>query len=267
MIKDRIAVFDSGLGGLTAVRELFSVLPRENIVYFGDTARVPYGTRSVDLIRRFARQDLEFLLQYEPKAVLVACGTMSAVALEDLRTMTDVPVIGVVSPAAQAAAKATRNGKIGILGTAATIQSGAYEAEIRSLRPVEVISRSCPLFVPLVENGYVGRESIAYSVALDYTALLREAGVDTVILGCTHYPLLRPLLGEIFGENVVLVDSGREGALELANVLYRQNLQTQKPFATEHLYFVTDEVDHFTQLAGMFLNSNLEGKVRKVEIG
>jgi len=261
----QIGVFDSGLGGLTAVRELIRILPAENVVYFGDTARVPYGTRSEDMIRTFAKQDLRFLLEKNLKAVLVACGTISSVALPELRAMTQVPVIGVVEPTAAAACKATKNGKIGILGTSATVKSGSYKAAIAAVDPrISVVARSCPLFVPLVENGYLQGEIVELA-AKEYIAPLLAEGVDTVILGCTHYPLLKPVLAKLFGEEVTLIDSGREAALALGEILRQKDLLSTGKEGTRR-YYVSDEVSNFSHIAGMFLDRNVDGAIEKVSL-
>lgn len=265
MSEQTIGVFDSGLGGLTAVRELIKILPGEDIVYFGDTARVPYGTRSRDTIRKFAMQDLRFLLEKNPKAVLVACGTISSVALSDLRAMTEIPVIGVVEPAARAACNATRNGRIGILGTSATVKSRSYQTAIGAIDPsVQLTAQACPLFVPLVENGYLDHPITELAVK-EYIAPLQEAGVDTVILGCTHYPLLKPVLGRMLGDHVTLIDSGKEAALALAAVLKEQN-QLSSASEGQRRYYVSDEVGNFSHIAGMFLNQNIDGAVEKVSV-
>lgn len=263
MSEQQIGVFDSGLGGLTAVRELMQILPGENLIYFGDTARVPYGTRSSETIRKFAAQDLRFLLEHDLKAVLVACGTVSSVALPELQRMTDVPVIGVVHPTATAACHATKNGKIGILGTSATVKSGSYQSAIASIDPaISVTAQACPLFVPLVENGYLEGQ-ITELAAMEYIRPLQEAGVDTVILGCTHYPLLKPVLSKLFGPGVALIDSGREAALELAEVLRRRE-QLSSAAEGRRRYFVSDQVSNFSHIAGMFLNRNIDGQVEQI---
>ena len=265
MSDQNIGVFDSGLGGLTAVRELMQILPGENIVYFGDTARVPYGTRSRDTICQFAAQDLRFLLEQNPKAILVACGTVSSVALPTLRRMTEIPVIGVVDPTAAAACRATKNGKIGILGTSATVKSGSYQSAIAAIDSnISVVAQSCPLFVPLVENGYLNGP-ITELAAREYVQPLQDAGVDTVILGCTHYPLLKPVLSQLFGDGVALIDSGREAALELARVLEEKQLLSQGDGGTRR-YYVSDEVSNFSHIAGMFLDRSIDGQVEKVTI-
>ncbi len=265
MSELQIGVFDSGLGGLTAVRELMQILPGENIVYFGDTARVPYGTRSRDTIRTFAVQDLRFLLEQDLKAVLVACGTVSSVALPELQRMTEIPVIGVVQPTAVSACSATRNKKIGILGTSATVKSGSYQSAIQKIDPeITVTATACPLFVPLVENGYL-EGPITELAAAEYIKPLQDAGVDTVILGCTHYPLLKPVLSKLFGDGVTLIDSGREAALALADILREKGQLSPSPEGKRR-YFVSDEVSNFSHIAGMFLNRNIDGQVEKVTI-
>ena len=265
MSELQIGVFDSGLGGLTAVRELMQILPGENIVYFGDTARVPYGTRSRDTIRTFAVQDLRFLLEQDLKAVLVACGTVSSVALPELQQMTTIPVIGVVQPTAVAACKATKNKKIGILGTSATVKSGSYQSAIAEIDPeISVTATACPLFVPLVENGYLEGQ-ITELAAMEYIKPLQDAGVDTVILGCTHYPLLKPVLSKLFGDGVSLIDSGREAALSLAEVLQKDGKLSQQSEGKRR-YFVSDEVSNFSNIAGMFLERSIDGQVEKVTI-
>ena len=263
MSELQIGIFDSGLGGLSAVRELMQILPGENLVYFGDTARVPYGTRSREMIRTFAKQDLRFLLEKNLKAVLVACGTISSVALPDLREMTSVPVIGVVEPTAAAACKSTRSGSVGILGTSATVKSGSYQAAIAAQDPkIKVTAQACPLFVPLVENGYLDGEIVELA-AREYIAPLQAAGVDTVILGCTHYPLLKPVLSRLFGEGVTLIDSGREAALALAEVLRAQNALSSDGEGSRR-YYVSDEVSNFSTIAGMFLDRSIDGQIEKI---
>ena len=192
-----IGVFDSGLGGLTAVRELRQLLPSENIIYFGDTARVPYGGRSAEILLKYARQDVRFLRSHDIKAILVACGTVSTTALDVLAAENPIPVLGVVAPAARAAARAPRSGSIGLIGTQASIRSGAYERLIRAENPAaRVLAQPCPLFVPLVENGrFRPGDVVIETVAAEYLAPLKEAGVDTLVLGCTHYPLLEKVIG------------------------------------------------------------------------
>lgn len=215
-----IGVFDSGLGGLTAMRELIRTLPNENILYFGDTGRVPYGSRGREIIRKYAKQDMNFLIRHDVKAVLAACGTVSSVA-RDIGDALPVPYFDVLRPTARAAVEQTKNGKIGIIGTAATIASGSYRKEIERLAPkTEVFEQACPLFVPLVENAFVSPDDpIPRLTAERYLTPIREAGVDTLILGCTHYPIISETIRRVMGENVTLISSGREAAKSCRTVL------------------------------------------------
>lgn len=249
-----IGVFDSGLGGLTAVKELEAVLPGESIVYFGDTGRVPYGTRSRDTVRTYARQDMGFLMSQGVKAVLTACGTVSSTSA-DIGAQLPVPYFDVILPTARAAAKATRGGRIGIIATSATIHSGAYARALADLDPaLQAFSQACPLFVPLVENGFVDPdEEITRLVAQRYLAPLQEAGVDTLILGCTHFPLLAPILRKVLGPEVALIDSGREAALALADALREQDLLCRPATPRTARYFVTDTPESFVSVAELFL--------------
>lgn len=256
-----IGVFDSGLGGLTAVRELRRILPGEDIVYFGDTGRVPYGTRGVDVIVRYAKQDIAFLLEQNVKYVMAACGTVSSTLPEAYTRTLPVPYTGVVQSAAAAAVRATRTGLIGVIGTPATVKSGSYNAAIAALMPgARIVATACPLFVPLVENGYFGADNaVTRLVARDYLKDIRAAGVDTLILGCTHYPLLADVIGD-FMQGVTLIDSGAEAA----NAARTQVEQGAGPGGTQ--YFVSDDPQGFTQLAGLFLQQPAAGEAELVEI-
>jgi len=207
-----IGVFDSGIGGLTVVHELIRQLPHESIVYFGDTARVPYGPKSPDTVRRYSREIAAYLTEQGVKAIVVACNTATAHALGTLRGELALPVVGVVEPGARAAVAATRTGRIGVIGTVGTIKSGAYERAICALSPTaQVVARACPLFVPLVEEGWVDHEATRL-VAETYLEPLVKANVDTLVLGCTHYPLLKPLLRQVMGPDIRLIDSAEETA-------------------------------------------------------
>lgn len=262
-----IGVFDSGLGGLTALRELRRLLPGEELIYFGDTGRVPYGGRSRETILRYARQDVAFLRSFDLKAVVVACGTVSANALAELTAENDLPLFGVVGPAAQAAAAATRNGNIGLIGTAASIRSGAYEGEIWAIDPaLRVMAVPCPLFVPLVENGRFRRgDRVVELVAEDYLAPLRGAGVDTLVLGCTHYPLLSRVIGDVMGPEVKLIDTGAVCAAAAAQALEEKGLLAQRARGSRR-YFVSDSTEDFAHLAAIFLGGEVDGPVERVEI-
>jgi len=263
-----IGVFDSGLGGLTTVKKLAECLPGEDIVYLGDTGRVPYGSRSKGTIVKYARQDAAFLAGFDIKAMVIACNTVCSVAYSLLDGMYGMPVFEVISAPAIAAAGATRNGKIGVIGTVATIRSGAYEAAIKKTAPgLKVFSEPCPLFVPLAENGRTDISDIAtLSVAEDYLSGLRAAGVDTLILGCTHYPLLRGVISRVMGSGVTLIDSGAETALQVAGELFsREMLSTGEADGTIR-YFVTDCIDGFSTLASRFLESEVRGMVEQVTL-
>ena len=257
-----IGVFDSGMGGLTAVRRMRELLPDEQIIYFGDTGRVPYGTRSNETIIKYTRQDVAFLKTFDIKAIVVACGTVSSVALDTVSRETEVPMIGVVWPACAKALTATRNGKIGVIGTPGTIRSGSYARLLRAARPdLTVLSRPCPLFVPLVENGRVNPGDIVIeTVVAEYLTELREAGVDTLILGCTHYPLLGEVIGRFMGPDVALIDPGAAAAESLRSMLIPGN----GPGGVR--YFVSDDPGLFDSLAPVFLRGTPEGKAELVEI-
>lgn len=262
-----IGVFDSGLGGLTSLRELRRLAPGEELIYFGDTGRVPYGTRGKDTILRYARQDVAFLRSFDLKAIIVACNTVSATALTELQAENDLPIFGVVTPAAQAAAKATRNGKVGLIGTSASIRSGAYEAAIARLAPqVQVIPQPCPLLVPLVENGrFRPGDQVAELVVRDYLKPLRDQGVDTLILGCTHYPLLSQVIAQVMGPGVTLIDSGAAGAAAAVDTLREQEMLAERAQG-EASYFVSDSTEDFARLAGIFLGESVTGQVERIEI-
>ena len=221
-----VGVFDSGLGGLTAARKIRSILPSEDIIYFGDTSRVPYGGRSREILLKYAWQDVRFLRSFNIKAIVVACGTVSTTCLPQLQAENDLPVLGVVEPACRRAVAVSKTRHVGLIATAASVRSGAYEAALRRLDPeVTVFSRACPLFVPLVENGrYERGDVVIETVAREYLEPIRGSGIDTLILGCTHYPLLMDLIGEIMGPEVTLIDPGEEAAWELMRTLMGINL-------------------------------------------
>ena len=262
-----IGVFDSGLGGLTAVRELRRLLPGEDIIYFGDTGRVPYGSRSREILVRYARQDVAFLRTFDLKAIVVACGTVSTTALEVLVRENDIPVWGVVEPAAQAAAQATRNGRVGLIGTQATIRSGADERQIAQENPaIQVLTGACPLFVPLVENGrFRPGDIVAETVAAEYLAPMREAGVDTLVLGCTHYPLLMEIIGACMGPEVALINVGATCAAAVAERLRAMDALNPGG-AGESRFYVSDSVEGFSRLASTFLQRDVQEAVTQVDI-
>ncbi len=249
-----IGVFDSGLGGLTAVREIRSILPFENIIYFGDTSRVPYGGRSREILLKYARQDVHFLRGFDIKALLVACGTVSSNVLPVLQGESEVPVLGVVEPACRRALAVTRNKRVGLIATAASVRSGAYERTIAAMDgEVRVIAKACPLFVPLVENGRYRRgDCVIETVAREYLTPLREAGIDTLIMGCTHYPLLEEVVGEIMGPDVTLVDSGAQAARQLKDSLVERGALCGERQGGITLY-ASDITGDFGALAPQFL--------------
>ena len=264
-------VFDSGLGGLTGVRELRKRLPHEDIIYFGDTGRVPYGSRSPETILQYARQDVAFLLSKNVKCIMAACGTVSSTYPAAEAAQLPVPYLGVVDAAAREAAFVTRNRRIGVIGTAATIRSRSYEKLLRQLVPgVEITARACPLFVPLVEAGYVdhseaGKQQITKLVIAQYLTEVREAGVDTLILGCTHYPLLKSMIGEFMGPGVTLVDPAMTAAHHLERMLAERGLRASHESGQAHFY-VSDVPDSFVQTADLFLGEYKGGPVEQIAI-
>lgn len=265
---DAIGVFDSGLGGLTAVKEFLHILPNEKIVYFGDIGRVPYGNRSNNTIIKYAFQDADFLLNHKVKLIVAACGTVSSVAGDALKKQLPVPYTGVVNPTAFAAAKKTKNGKIGIVGTSATISSHSYKLRLKKLNPdFMVYEQACQLFCPLVEAGFVRRDDqIVRLTVKRYLSDLKEKGIDTLILGCTHYPLLRDAIQDYMGSDVELVDSGYETALYSAKILKELNLLNPDKSTKQPEFFVSDTPDDFKNTAGLFLGRNMEHTVTQIDI-
>ena len=254
-----IGVFDSGVGGLTVVKEIMSALPAESIVYYGDTARVPYGNKSAETITAYSRQIAKFLMTQGVKAIVVACNTISALALETIKAEFNVPLIGVVKPGAKMAAQATENRRIGIIATEGTISSGIYETFLKATNPeVEVFGKACPLFVHLAEEGWL-EDEVTKQVAQRYLAELKEKQVDTLVLGCTHYPLLRGVIGEVMGESVTLVNPAYETARELVYVLEEAHLLKNQDTAQvppSHKFYVSDGAEKFRQFANTILPCN-----------
>jgi len=256
-----LGVFDSGIGGLTVARALFERLPRESVIYFGDTARVPYGPKSPETVRRYSGEILAFLLQRGVKAIVVACNTSTAHALSYLKEHSPVPVVGVIEPGARAAVAATKTGTIGVIGTAGTIASGAYERAIKALRPdAKVHGQACPLFVPLVEEGWFDHPA-AELIAREYLEPLKQAHVDVLVLGCTHYPLMKTLLARVMGPGVTLVDSAEETAKAVASELESRGLLTDGG-SHDHLFVVSDDEPHFRRVGARFLGE----KIKQVEV-
>ncbi len=250
-----IGVFDSGLGGLSVIKELNRVLPNENIIYFGDTGRVPYGTRSAETIVKYAKEDERFLLSHSVKLIIAACGTVSSVAAFTAKDL-PVPFIEVVSPAAKAAVKATKNGKIGVLGTSATVSSNSYKNKMLEINPMlEVTQVACPLFVQLVEAGWIDRnDEVTVATAKRYLQPLIEATVDTVILGCTHFPAIKDIIADIMGDSVTLINSGEQAALTAAEYLKNNNLLGE---GGRRRYFVSDRPQSFSATAGILLGNEI----------
>jgi len=263
-----IGVFDSGLGGLTAVRSLRQILPEEDLIYFGDTARVPYGGRSRETLLRYARQDVRFLRSFDLKAILIACGTVSTTALPVLQAENDLPIVGVVEPTCRRAVTQTKANRVGLIATQASVRSGAYEAMLSALSPqVRVFPKACPLFVPLVENGRIHRGDVVIeTIAREYLEPLRETGIDALILGCTHYPLLTDIIGDVMGPGVTLVSAGEESAFELKRLLKAGNLRNDPSHRGEAEFYVSDRVEDFERLASLFLREDLRHSVRRVDI-
>jgi glutamate racemase len=253
-----IGIFDSGIGGLTVVRQIHRLLPQEDLIYLGDTARVPYGTKSPNTVIRFACEDAQFLLQQKVKAVVVACNTASAWALPTLERQFDVPISGVIAPGAQAALRKTRNRRIGVIGTTATTASQAYRKAIRAVeQTAQVFSQACPLLVPLVETGWM-RHPVTAAVLRAYLAPLLRRNIDTLVLGCTHYPLLKSVIQKVVGKKVVLVDSAACCADDVRHRLEQLHLLRDQRRKGVIQPFVTDEAEHFEALAGRFLPVTME---------
>ena len=248
-----IGVFDSGIGGLTVVKSVMRELPYEPIVYFGDTARVPYGSKSKSTIVKFSMENVEFLLRFGVKCIIVACNTSSSWALPTLRRYFKVPIVGVIRPGARAAANKTATKRVGVIGTDATIRSRAYELELKRIDPsISVVSQSCPLFVPLVESGWLNGP-VSAQIAATYLDPLKRQRVDTLILGCTHYPLLASVIQRVMGPQVSLVDSATQTAAEIRGLLAWNEWLSSSRTRPRHRFFVTDEPDHFTQIGQRFL--------------
>ncbi|MBE5961037.1 MAG: glutamate racemase [Lachnospiraceae bacterium] len=248
-----VGVFDSGVGGLTVVKEIMHQLPKEEIVYFGDTARVPYGSKSKETVTAYSRQIIKFLQTKKVKAIVIACNTASAFALETVAKEIDVPIIGVVKPGAKTASETTRNGRIGIIGTEGTIRSGLYKEFLHEMDPaLLVFGRACPLFVPLVEEGWI-HDSVTKEVASRYLAELQEKDIDTLVLGCTHYPLLRDIIHEVAGDKVTLVNPAYETAKTLYDLLSSKDLLAQEEAKPDHKFYVSDGAEKFCIFANSIL--------------
>lgn len=260
-----IGVFDSGVGGLTVVKELFRYLPAEEIVYFGDTARVPYGTKSRGTVTRFAFESTGFLMDIGIKMLVIACNTVSASSLREIKANFDIPVQGVIHPGAGAAVKATKNKKIGVIGTERTISSGAYVEAIRALdESIEIYSKACPLFVPLVEEGWLDTE-VTYLTAIEYLEPLKREGIDTLVLACTHYPLLKGTIRHVMGKNITLIDSAMETAKAVKETLKSLGLERKTDSPPSHRFYVSDNPEKFVRVGERFLNKKINS-IEKIDI-
>ncbi|MBN2453663.1 MAG: glutamate racemase [Candidatus Omnitrophica bacterium] len=259
-----VGIFDSGVGGLTVAKQIRKLLPGEDIVYFGDTARVPYGTKSKETVTRFSVENVEFLMEKDVKLVVVACNTASSLGLDFLKRCFRVPIIGVIEPGARAAAAATRTKRVGVMGTNATISSGAYERAIRKIGPkISVVVRGCPLFVPLVEEGWLNKP-VTRQVASEYLVPLKAARIDTLVMGCTHYPLLKEVIQGVMGPGVTLVDSAKEVAKEARNILDAAGLLNAPGRKGKDFFYVSDEPSRFIRMAERFLGKKIKCARRPV---
>ncbi|HNX76569.1 MAG TPA: glutamate racemase [Candidatus Rifleibacterium sp.] len=255
-----IGIFDSGVGGLTVFKEIRDLLPSENLVYFGDTARVPYGGKSVQVIQRFSSEIANFLEMQNVKMIVVACNTASALALHKLKTETSLPVIGVIDPGVRAAIKAAGNGVIGVIGTRATINSGAYQERVTRLRNgVRVVARACPLLVPIVEENLMNSEIARLTLEM-YLGDFKKMGISSLILACTHYPLLKTMISDFFADRVTLVDSACETAREVKEMLVARRISIEDVRHGHEQFFVTDSPEGFAAIAEEFLGRPLAGE-------
>ena len=258
-----IGVFDSGIGGLTVVRALMKHLPNENLVYFGDTARVQYGPKSAQVVREYAVQDTDELLKHDVKFIIIACNTVSAVALDVVQKRAKVPVLGVIIPGAEAAVRATKKNRLGVIGTVGTVFSNAYTNAIRQINPdIQVFSKACPLFVPLAEEGWTSHPATEL-VAKEYLFPLTLEKIDTLILGCTHYPLLKDVIDSVLHKSVILIDSGEATALKAVQLLEERKLRNESTLKPNVQFFVSDIPHKFTEVGERFLGQRL-GKIQRV---
>lgn len=270
--KSAIGVFDSGLGGLSAIKQLKKLLPNEHFIYFGDTGRVPYGTRSFETVLQYADDDMRFLMDFNIKAAVVACGTVSAIALSALKEKFPLPIIGAINPACCAAAQASKTKNIAVFATQATINRKAFDEELQKLDPaISVYPVACPMFVPLIEGGYIDRNcKVTRLIAAEYLEHIKGKNIDTLILGCTHYPIIKELIGdvakEVLGYEITVIDSGLEAAKATREVLLELNLANECENEGSVSYFVSDETQNFKTTASIFLGEPAKN-VTKVTIG
>jgi len=252
-MNEPIGIFDSGIGGLTVVKQLTKLLPNEKYIYFGDTARVPYGTRSNRLIKQYAFEDTAFLQQFKIKLLVVACNSVSAVAVDLLKSALNIPLTGVIMPGVEAAVKTTKNSKIGIIGTTATVTSGAYEKRIKSIDPnIDIYGQACPMLVHLVEEGWVDEEITRLTI-IKYLEPLLEKSIDTIIMGCTHFPVVADLIQDVVGPSITLIDSGKETAKKVKQMLDSSGLNRDKTSKGDFSFYVSDIPDKFDEVGTLFL--------------
>lgn len=256
--SNAIAILDSGVGGLTVAKEVMRQLPQERILYFGDTARAPYGPRPSEEVFLFTNQIVDYLLQFEPKMIVIACNTATAAAIDDIRSRVHIPVLGVITPGARAAIKHSASGRIGVIGTEGTIRSGAYETALRRISPgVRVVSLACPAFVPIVEQGLYHSESVRETVCAALRPLKRES-IDTLILGCTHYPFLSADIGECMGPAVRLISSADQTARDISTVLYHNGQLASSRGVPVHRFFCSGHPETFRRIAQEWLNEEIQ---------
>ena len=267
-MKRAIGIFDSGIGGLTVTKEIIKHMPNEDIVYFGDTARVPYGNKSSETIQKFSLEIANFLLGKNIKILVIACNTASSYALEYLQKMIDIPIVGVIEPGAEAACKITKNNKIGVIGTKGTITSQSYHNTLKLINSeLEIVNKACPLFVPLVEEGWIDKK-VSYLVAEEYLAELKNNGIDTLILGCTHYPILKNVIAKVLGKKIQIVDSAVETAIKVKQILEEYNLLEQETLGMgyslgKYVFYVSDDAEKFREFGENILDRKID-KVEKV---
>ncbi len=261
-----IGVFDSGIGGLTVLKEIIREIPHEHTIYLGDTARVPYGIRSAETVIRYAFENTQFLFSKDIKLLVVACNTASSVSLEAVMQQTSIPVIGVIEPGAKAAVEVTQSGKVSVIGTEATVHSGAYARAIRQRDArIEVTSLACPLFVPLVEEGWIDGP-IVKMIVEKYLSDINTGGIDTVVLGCTHYPLLKGVIADVMGDGVRLIDSAVETSREVSRVLRTLGLERAQDAGARREFYVTDSPERFSKVGEAFIGQKME-HIEKIMIG
>lgn len=265
-MQQAIAILDSGVGGLTVVQELMRQLPQEPIIYFGDTARAPYGPRSMDQVRAYTAQIVQFLCEFQPKMIVIACNTATAAALDYVRATVDIPVVGVIHPGARSAIKTTENQRIGVIGTEGTISSRSYEMALKRISPqLEVISYACPLLVPMVEKGNYSREDEeVIRVVRRSMEPFNDAGIDCLILGCTHYPFLQPVIADVMGQQVALINSAEETAREVSTILYDRGQLARSPERPEHRFYCSGEPQLFESIAGRWLGCEVKATLTRL---